>query len=229
MKQAAGGGSRGPVGAKAGLGVSLRRGCRPRGSVRMCAGAPGGLCVVLLCGALFLVTSVIAASALAAPGPDPYRANTTKPEPVAPDPYPAGGSAPKTTSAAPAPDPSAAPSASYTPPSVSASPIAAEPSSTASTPKKKPSATKLHMSHGPAKAASANRTQKPRTHTASPAPAVEKRKPSTKPNAAAAVGALAASKSGRPLASTGLALLALALASGGLLLLLGSETWRARS
>jgi cytoskeletal protein RodZ len=226
MKQASGGGSRGPVGANPGVGVSLRRGRRPRRPVATCLGAPNASRLALLGAALFLVMT---ASALAAPRPDPYRANTTKPQPVAPDPYPISGSAPETTSSAPAPDPSAAPSASYTPPSVSAASRAAEQGSTPSTPNKKPSAKKPDASHRAANTGSAHRAQKPRVHTVSPAPAVETKRPTTKPNAAAAVGALAASTSGRPLAAGGLALLALALASGSLLLLVGSGTWRAKS
>ena len=207
------------------LEVSERCEIRPRGSVVTCFAARlAALPLVLVAGGLVLAATALAAPALATREPDPYRADTAVPEPVAPDPYPAGNSAPKPLSA-PAPDSSAGFSVSQTTPSVSTSGTV-EPNLPASTPKKNPSRSKGPVSNRGPKTGSTGPAQTYPRDTGPTALAVETR---TKPNAVTAVGVLAASTSGRPLASGGLALLALALASGSLLLLLGSQTWRQKA
>jgi hypothetical protein len=225
VKQAACGGSRGPVGAMAGAGVFVRD-IRPRTVGTSISAQGGALRLILLGGVLVFATSALGAPALAAPRPDPYEAGTAKPRAVAPDPY-QGESSAATTTPAPAPDPSAAPTHSYTPPSTSTE-SGAEPRSTPTTArstKEHSSAARPDAVHRPADAARRTRARKHRAYTPSPPPGVVRTRPTTSSGVPIAIGAHATPTGELPLASGGVALLALVLASGSLLLLLAPETW----
>jgi len=148
-----------------------------------------------------------AAQASGAPGPDPYRPSTATVQARAPDPDPSARTSALTPVHTPSPEPAPVTS---TPRSSSSGAVGREPTRT--TPQK-------HVSE------SRTNQKGVKEATASPRTTPEKK---TKPIAAPEVATIAASTSGRHLALAGLALFALAVASGSLLyLLLPADAWKA--
>ena len=153
------------------------------------------------------ICALAAAQASGAPGPDPYRPSPTTAQAPTPDPDPlAKTSAPlaKTSTPTPVPNPAPEPApVTSTPRSSSSETVGQQPTRT--TPQKH------------ALKSRASQVKGLKEGTASPRAAPKKK---TKPIAAHAIAAVVASTSRLPLALAGLALLALAAASGSLLYLL---------
>jgi hypothetical protein len=159
------------------------------------------LLFVLGCALVVAMGALGAAQASGAPRPDPYRPTTVQQAP-APDPDPSAKTSAPALVHTPSPEPEPAPVAS-TPRSSSSGAVRRQPTRT--TPRKHVSASVTNQVKGLKKA------------TASPRTAPEQR---LGPIAAPEVTTTTASTSGRPLALAGLALFALAVASGSLLYVL---------
>lgn len=187
---------------RARIGEFLRRGCRPNAPVGAYA-ASISLPLLVLGGALLLAIGALSATdayGAPKPAPDPYPSPTTTPQAPTPDPYPSPDVSTPSVTPVPAPAPTPASAASI-PRSSSSETVEQRPATT--TPQKQEPERR------------ADRTRKRvQTRAITPLAIVEKK---SKPIAAPAVAAVAASTSGRPLALGGLALLALVAASGSLL------------
>lgn len=182
----------------------LRRRSRSSGPVGVYA-ASSSLSLLVLGGALLLAIGALSATqayGAPKPAPDPYPSPATTPQAPTPDPYPSREipTPSVTPTPAPAPAPEPAPVASI-PRSSSSETVEQQPAKT--TPQKQE----------PERRANPTR-KRVQTRAITPPPSTEKK---SKPVAAPAVAAVAASTSGRPLALGGLALLALVAASGSLL------------
>jgi hypothetical protein len=195
-------------------GAFLRRRSRPPGQARAHMAAVSIRFRVLVVMVVLGTAAVVSAQAGGVPEPDPYQPNITSPAPPAPDPYPSVG----TTSAA-APAPASAPSAS------SSSTPTATPSggSSATTAGTSSGGTAQHRQQQETPSA---RSMQPRTLPQFP-PRIPERTRAKRPAASVVVRRSTGSGS---LALGGLAVFALAVASGGLLILVRqADPWRART